>query len=153
MNGLITRRLFPSEPRSVLRGFGSVHRDIDSLFEDFFGRNPVEATADWAPRLETYVTDEALHVRADLPGVDPKAVDISVDDDVLTIRGERKAEHESAAYREINYGRFERRIRVPQGTEAGKITASYTNGVLDITVPIPKPVSRKVSVSVATPTA
>jgi HSP20 family protein len=153
MNGLITRRLFPSEPRSVLHGFGSAHRDIDSLFEDFFGRNPVEATADWAPRLETFVTDEALHIRTDLPGVEPKAVEITIEDDVLTIRGERKAERESAAYREINYGRFERRIRVPQGTEADKITASYANGVLDVTVPIPKPVSRKVTVNVTAPTA
>ena len=144
MNGLA--------PRSVLRGCGSVHRDLDSLFEDFFGRHPVEAAADWAPRLETFVTDEALHVRADVPGVDPASVDISVEDDVLTIRGERKADRERAAYREIRYGRFERRIRVPDGTEADKITASYANGVLDVTVPIPKPVSRKVTVNV-TPTA
>ena len=145
MNGLVTRRLFPSELKSVLRGFGGLHRD--------FNDQETEAVADWAPRVETYVKDEALHVRADLPGVDPKAVDISVEDDVLTIRGERKAEHESPAYREVSYGRFERRIRVPDGTEADKVTAKFTNGVLEIAVPLPKPVSRKVTINVASAAA
>ncbi len=149
MNGLVSRRLFPSEPRSVLRGLGSLHRDIDSLFENVFGGQPLEATADWAPRVETYVKDDTLHVRADLPGIDPKAVEISVEDDVLTIRGERKADHESASYREITYGRFERRIRVPDGTAVEKITAKYTNGVLEVAVPLQKPVSRKVTVNVS----
>ena len=148
MNGLVTRRLFPSEPRSVLRGLGGLHRDLDSLFEGVFGNLPVEATADWSPRVETFVKDDTLHVRADLPGVDPKAVDISVEDDVLTIRGERKAEHETVSYREVTYGRFERRIRVPDGTDAAKIAARYVNGVLEVTVPLPKPVSRKVTVNV-----
>ena len=147
MNGLVTRRLFPSEPRSVLRDLGS---EIDALFEGVFGNRAVEPVADWAPRVETFVKDDALHVRTDLPGVDPKAVDISVENDVLTIRGERKAQHETASYREVSYGRFERRIRVPDGTDAEKISAKYTNGVLEITAPIPKPVTKKVAVNVAT---
>ena len=147
MNGLVTRRLFPSEPRSVLRDLGS---EIDALFEGVFGNRAVEPVADWAPRVETFVKDDALHVRTDLPGVDPKAVDISVENDVLTIGGERKAQHETASYREVSYGRFERRIRVPDGTDAEKISAKYTNGVLEITVPIPKPVTKKVAVNVAT---
>jgi HSP20 family protein len=149
MNGLVTRRFFPSEPRAVLRDLGSLHREIDALFEGVFGNRAVESVADWAPHLETFVKDDTLHVRADLPGVDPKAVDISVDGDVLTIRGERKAEHESPAYREVTYGRFERRIRVPDGTDAAKISARYANGVLEIAVPLAKPVSRKVTIDVA----
>ena len=156
MNGLVTRRLFPSEPRSVLRDLGSLHREIDSLFDGLFGNRAVEAVADWSPHVETYVKDDALRVRVDLPGVDPKAVDISVEDDVLTLRGERKSEHDEASYREVSYGRFERRIRVPDGTDPEKIVAKYTNGVLEITVPIAKPVSRKVAISVtngATPSA
>jgi HSP20 family protein len=148
MTGLVTRRLFPSEPRSVLRDLGSLHREIDSLFDGVFGNRAVEVVADWSPHVETYVKDDALRVRADLPGVDPKAVDISVEGDVLTIRGERKAVHEEASYREVSYGRFERRIRVPDGTDAEKISAKYTNGVLEITVPISKPVTRKVTVNV-----
>ncbi len=142
MTGLVTRTLFPSGPRSILR-------DIDALFDEAFGaRTP--ATAEWAPRIESFVKDDTLHVRADLPGVEPKGVDVSVEDDVLTIRGERKTEHEDATYREIGYGRFERRIRVPDGTDVEKISAKYVNGVLEVAVPLPKPVSRKVAIDVAT---
>lgn len=149
MTGLVTRRMFPSEPRSVLRDLGSFHRELDSLFEGVFGNRAVDTLADWAPRVETFVKNDTLHVRADLPGVDPKAVDISIEGDTLRIAGERKAEHEEAAYREVSYGRFERHIRVPDGTDASKIAAKYTNGVLEITVPLPKPVSRKINVEVA----
>ena len=148
MNGLVSRRLGPPGQRSAFRDLGGLHRDIDAFFEGVFGNRAVEPVADWAPRVDTYVKDDALHVRADLPGVDPKAVDISVDGDVLTISGERKVEHEEASYREVSYGRFERRIRVPEGTEIEKITATCDHGVLDVSVPIPKPVSRKVKVDV-----
>jgi HSP20 family protein len=148
MGGLVTRRLFPSEPRSVLRDLGSFHRELDSLFDGFFNTRAVEPIAEWAPRVETFVKDGTLHVRADLPGIDPKAVNIAVEGDVLTVSGERKAEHEEASYREVSYGRFERHIRVPDGTDAGKITAKYTNGVLEIAVPLAKPVSRKINVEV-----
>ena len=148
MTGLITRRWLPSEPRSVFRDLGSLHREIDALFEGVFGHRPVEAVADWAPHVETFVKNDTLHVRADLPGVDPKAVDISLEGDVLTVSGERKAEHEEASYREVTYGHFERRISVPEGTDGDKIAAKYTNGVLEITVPLPKPVSRKVEIAI-----
>ncbi len=147
MNALVTRTLFP-RVRSPFRDFGSLHREIDALFEGVFGTRAVPEPPDWAPRVETFVKDDALHVRADLPGVDPKAVEVSLDGDVLTIRGERKAEHDEAAYREVRYGRFERRIRVPDGTDAEKVTATYDHGVLRVAVPLPKPASRKVKVDV-----
>jgi HSP20 family protein len=111
-------------------------------------RPAAEPATDWAPRVETFVKDDALRVRADLPGVDPKAVEVSVEDDVLTIAGERKTEHEDAAYREVRYGRFERRLRVPEGVDPQAITATYKNGVLELAVPLPKPASRKVTIGV-----
>src|SRR5262245_34572007 len=149
MNRLVPRRWLATEPQSVFRDLGSLHRDLDELFEGMFGNRAVEANADWAPRVETFVKDDTLHVRTDLPGVDPKAVDIAVEGDVLTIRGERKAAHEEAAYREVSYGRFERHVRVPDGVAADKISAKYRNGVLEVTVPLPKPVSRKVAIEIA----
>jgi HSP20 family molecular chaperone IbpA len=54
----------------MLRAFGGLHRDLDELFEGVFGSSEV-ATADWTPRVDTYLKDDALHVRTDLPGVDP----------------------------------------------------------------------------------
>src|SRR5262249_1424535 len=123
MTGLVTRRLFPLAPRSVLRDFESVHREVEALFGDVFGARADRP--DWAARIETSLKDDTMHVRADLPGVDPKNVDLSVEKDVLTIRGERKTEHTDATYCETSYGRFERRIRLPEGTDAEKVTAKY----------------------------
>jgi HSP20 family protein len=132
----------------MFRGLEGLHRDMDALFDGVFGSRDVAPEADWTPRVETFTKDDKIVVRADLPGVDPKAVDISLEGNVLTLRGERKTEHEDASYREVSYGRFERRIRVPNGTDAEKITAKYTNGVLEVSVPLPKPVTRKVPVEV-----
>ena len=151
MHGLVTRGSFSPGSRLMFRGLGGLHRDIDALFDGVFGsRDDVAPVADWTPRVETFVTDDKLVVRADLPGIDPKEVDISLEGNVLSVRGERKAEKEEANYREVSYGRFERRVRVPNGTDAEKIAATYTNGVLEVTVPLPKPVTRKVPVEVTT---
>ena len=150
MDGLVTRRSSAPGSGSMFRGLEGLHRDIDALFDGFFGSREVAPVTDWTPRVDTFVKDDKIVVRADVPGVDPKQVDISLEGNVLTIRGERKAQEEKADYREVYYGRFERRIRVPNGTEPEKISAKYTNGVLEVTVPLPKPVSRKVPVEVTT---
>jgi HSP20 family protein len=121
---------------------------MDALFDGVFGSREVAPVADWAPRVDTCVKNDTIVVRADVPGVDPKDVDISLEGNVLTIRGERKAEEEKADYREVFYGTFERRVRVPNGTDPEKISAKYTNGVLEVSVPLPKPVTRKVPVQV-----
>ena len=150
MSGLVTRRSFSPGSGSMFRGLDGLHRDIDALFDGFFGSREVAPVADWTPRVDTCVKDDKIVVRADLPGVDPKEVDISLEGNLLSIRGERKAEQEKADYREVYYGRFERHVRVPNGTEPEKISAKYVNGVLEVTVPLPKPVTRKVPVEVTT---
>jgi HSP20 family protein len=150
MNALVRRRLFRPQPSWGPRDFGDLHREIDALFGGVFGNATKQPEHDWTPHVETYFKDDTLHVRADLPGVDPKAIDISFEDDVLTIRGERKSEQRDATYREVRYGRFERRLRVPENTDPAAITATHTNGVLEIAIPVPKPVSRKVQVDVTT---
>jgi HSP20 family protein len=148
MHGLVTRRSFSPGSRSMFRGLEGLHRDMDALFDGVFGSRDVAPVTDWTPRVDTFTKDDKLVLRADLPGVDPKEVDISLEGNILTVRGERKTQQEDANYREVSYGRFERRIRVPNGTDAEKIAATYTNGVLEVTVPLPKPVARKVPVEV-----
>jgi HSP20 family protein len=150
MNALVTRRLFAPRASWGLRDFGDLHREIDALFEGVFGGARRDVESDWTPHVESWVKDDTLHVRADLPGVDPKAVDVTIENDVLTIRGERKTEHDDATYREVRYGRFERRLRVPEGTDPEGVKASYTNGVLAVTIPLPKPESRTKKIDVAT---
>jgi len=128
-------------PRSWLgarRGLYDLDREFDALFASAFTGWPWAETrrARW-PLVESFVKDGQLHVRSDLPGVDPKDVEVSLSDDTLTIRGERKAEHEGPATREIVYGRFERTMAVPEGVDPDKVTARYANGVLEVTLPLP----------------
>ena len=122
------------------------HRDIDDLFGRFF-QHPIgrffqhpdseNSFSNWTPRMETYRKDSDYVVRVDLPGVDPKDVHVEAEGNVLSITGERKGEEKGPEYRETFYGRFERRMALPQGVEADKIAAHYEHGVLEIRVPLP----------------
>lgn len=93
----------------------------------------------WAPAVDIYETGEALVVEAELPGVSPDEIDVSVDDGVLTISGERLQEREVKEenfYRiERAHGVFQRSIRLPAEVDADKVAASFENGVLKVKVP------------------
>jgi HSP20 family protein len=114
----------------------SWHRDIDELFGRFFERSDNSSNR-WVPRMETYRKDHEYVVRVDLPGINPKDVQVQAEGNLLTITGERKVHEEGPAYRETFYGDFERQIALPQGVEADKISAHYEHGVLEIRVPLP----------------
>jgi HSP20 family protein len=113
-------------------GFG---RDIDELFSSLFS---MPSHDNWLPSMESYTKDGKLELRVDLPGVNPKDVEISLEATQLVIRGERKSEREEKnGYREVRYGKFERRFTVPKGIDAEKAEARYDNGVLALTLPLP----------------
>jgi HSP20 family protein len=112
------------------------HRDIDELFGRFFGRNE-SSVGSWVPRIETARKDNEFVVRLDVPGVDPKDIDIRAEGNLLTITGERKTEEKNADYQETCYGKFERTLSLPQGVETDKIAAHYQHGVLEVRVPVP----------------
>ena len=80
-------------------------------------------------------------MRADLPGIDPKDVEVTVEGNRLTLRGERKAEHEGKEggylQREVRYGSFARSFTIPEGVKAEDIQAKYHNGVLELSMPLP----------------
>jgi HSP20 family protein len=80
-------------------------------------------------------------VKADLPGIDPKDVEVMVEGNQLTLRGQRKAEHEGSEdgylHREVQYGSFIRSFTIPEGVQAEDIQAKYHNGVLELAVPLP----------------
>ena len=125
-----------------------LHRDIDDLFNRFFGETwgqPVTEAASavptWLPAIESYAHDGTFGVRVALPGVDPKHVEVSVSENMLTISGERKVGKESkeGSYyrRELGYGRFERTLELPEGVDPAKVQARYTNGMLEVTMPMP----------------
>src|SRR3546814_16601970 len=88
-------------------------------------------------RDELGETDTEIRVTAELPGLDEKDVDITVEDGVLTLRGEKRAQvaDQERGYSERSYGRFERRIGLPQGLDRDKAAATFKTGVLTVTLP------------------
>jgi HSP20 family protein len=122
-------------------GFDRDWFDRFPLSRDFFSDSPAR------PMIETRIEDGKFIVRADLPGIDPKDVDIKVVGDVLTIKGSREAKHETknADYmrREIRYGSFERSIGLPEGIKADDLKAIYRNGVLELAAPMPQDAAPK----------
>lgn len=122
-----------------------VHRDLDAVLDRFLGRR--EPDAGWTPPMDAYARDGHYVFRLDLPGVDPKDLDIQVEGRRLTIKGERKAEEKDHYYKETFHGRFERAVRLPNGIDADKVEARYRNGVIEVSVPLPaKAAGRKVPV-------
>jgi len=119
----------------------SLHRDVNRLFDDLWRGLPSSLTAfghviDY-PRIELSETDKDIRVTAELPGLDESQVDLSIEDGVLALKGEKKSELEDKdrGYSERSYGRFERRIHLPKGVESDKAQASFSNGVLTVTIP------------------
>jgi HSP20 family protein len=94
----------------------------------------------WIPPIEVQQRDGQLVVRADLPGLKPEEIEISVDDGLLTIRGERqqeaREEGEGFVRTERTYGAFYRALPLPEGADAERIAANVKDGVLEITVPV-----------------
>jgi HSP20 family protein len=99
------------------------------------------------PAIESSIEDGKFIVRADLPGVDPKNVDIKVVGDVLTIKGSREEKRETKKAdffkREIRYGSFERSISLPEGIRAEDLKAIYRDGVLELSAPLPSAAAPK----------
>ncbi len=128
--------------------FLGLQEDLNRLFRRGWLRSPefgslTGETATWAPAVDVYETSDSLVVEAELPGVDPKDVEVSVDEDVLTIKGERKLEKEikEENYLRVEraYGKFQRSMRLPSEVDVDKIKASYENGVLKVNVPKVEP--------------
>lgn len=126
-------------------------REFDRLFDRVFADRdwwpwPL-TTGTYVPPLEAYVERDQFHVKAELPGIDPKEIDLSVDDNQLTIKGERKTSEEKKeegyVLREIAHGRFERTVRLPEGADIEKINARYDKGVLHITIPVKEALAPK----------
>ncbi|SFM58732.1 Hsp20/alpha crystallin family protein [Methylobacterium pseudosasicola] len=121
--------------------FLTLHREVNRLFDDVFtGFGSVPSLGGrsfgW-PNVELVEADGGLRLSAELPGLDEKDVELLVEDGVLTLRGEKRAETTDKArgYSERSYGRFERVIALPFPVEEDKVEASFRNGVLTVTLP------------------
>lgn len=132
---------------------GRVMDEMDRLAGDFGLGRGLLATVDlnlpraaWAPQVEMFERDGELVMRADLPGLDKDDVKVELADGALTIEGERRGEHEEEGegfYRsERSYGRFYRRLPLPEGVSTDNATATFNNGVLEVTMATTKRESR-----------
>jgi HSP20 family protein len=130
--------LVPWKPFDELTSF---RREMDRLWDRFFSERPALDMLEkgWEPTMDITETKSDLIVKAELPGIDPKEIDISLTGDTLTIKGEKqqeKEEKEENYYRiERSYGIFSRTIKLPMSVQNDKIKASYQHGVLKITLP------------------
>jgi HSP20 family protein len=117
---------------------------MDRLLDEFWsgGAFPgfgAAGTAGFAPDVDVEETAEAVRVKADLPGLSEKDFHVSVEGDLLTISGERRSEDTreegGRKWTERTYGKFERTVRLPAEVEVDKANATFTNGVLAVTLP------------------
>lgn len=143
--------------------FGPLHREIDRLFDDFTrsltliapqgqpqqaqegqqGQQGEQSLPSLVPRMDVSESDKDITISVEMPGLERKDLDIAIDDDVLTIRGEKKVEREEGDEKqnyhvsERSYGVFYRAIQLPPGVDPKSIQATMSNGVLKITIPKP----------------
>lgn len=130
--------------------FRTMQREMDRLFDRFLGSEkagPEFGVAHLMPSVESFIKEGKLFIKAELPGIDPKDLVVTVSERELLIKGERKTEKDEKekeyTYREISYGSFERRFVLPEGARSDDLKANYANGILEITVPVPEVVKAK----------
>jgi len=120
-------------------GLFGLHREIDRLFSEF--AQGASGAQNIIPNIEISETDKAIEVSAEMPGLERKDVEISIDDDVLTIRGEKKIEEsqkdKNVQHSERSYGVFVRMLQLPPGVDPSSIQATMSKGVLKVAIPKP----------------
>jgi HSP20 family protein len=132
-----------------VRELTSLQNDMNRLFNTFFDTpstgNGGNTPRRWIPAMDLVETDEHFVLKADLPGLAEEDVNLEVEDNVLTVSGERQAEHEDKREGyvrvERSYGAFRRSLTLPEGVDPEGVSARFDKGVLE--VHIPKPEERK----------
>jgi HSP20 family protein len=117
----------------------SLRREMDRLFNNFFGAESRLSNGNWLPEFDMSETDDEIVVKMDIPGMDQKDIKVSMSGDYLNVAGERKEEKEEKKKHyyslERKLGMFERTIPIPTTVDAEKIKAEYNKGVLEIHLP------------------
>ena len=141
------------EPRN--NDVWGLQSDINRLFDAFmspFDRNDYNNNV--MPKLDIAEMKDKYEIKAELPGMDEKSINLSIDDGLLTISGEKKSETENKDkgyyLKECSYGSFSRAVRLPENIAEDKIAAKFANGVLTIDMPKKEPTlakSRKIAIT------
>ena len=124
------------------RELDSLQSEVNRVFDAFFGSGTGTRARRWVPAMDLVETDDHLVLRADLPGLERDDVNIEVKDGMLTVSGERRADHEEKSegyYRvERAFGSFSRSMTLPEGIDAESIAADFDKGVLEVRIPKPQ---------------
>jgi HSP20 family protein len=155
--GIGMKSLMRWDPFTMLRAgdpfeeLRTMQREMDRMFGRLLGGEEREIAGLWKPRIESYVKDGILHIKAEIPGIEPKDLEVSIRDRDLVIKGERKEEKDETkkdfSYCEISYGSFERHFVLPEGVKEEDLKAKFTNGILELTVPVPEiPKAKKIAI-------
>jgi HSP20 family protein len=130
--------LMPWRPFAELSSFRS---EMDRFWNKFLGETPFARrfTEEWSPSVDISETKDKLVIKAELPGLDAKDVNVSISGDLLTIKGEKKKEKEEKDehhhYVERYYGAFQRSFQLPVNVKTDTIEATFDKGVLEVTLP------------------
>jgi len=146
----------PARKMAELPSLEDLRHEVESVFDRFVGGwprrmgslfdwdpfrevRPSLTMPEWRPRADVRETDKAYQIDVELPGVDEKDVEVTMTDDLMTVRGEKKAEREEKEegyyLAERTYGSFQRSFRLPEDVDADKIGAEFSKGVLRVTLP------------------
>ena len=116
-----------------------IQTEVNRLFDNVFGRPAGASGRPWAPPADMYATKDDLILRLELPGVSEKDVTVSITGDLLTVKGERRFEHDTKEqdllHVEGTYGKFERLIQLPMAVQSDRVKATDRDGVLEIRLP------------------
>lgn len=136
--------------------FTSLQREMDRLFDDFTRSWQTAGPKDFLPRTDVVERDDHIEITAELPGLEEKDVEVTLVDNILTVRGEKKVEtkdeNENRKLIERSYGSFTRSIELPDGIKPEDIKATMSKGVLTVTLPKPakvEPEAKKIEVKTA----
>jgi len=121
-------------------GLDSFRKNIDKLFDDFFFLTPTSLfKSDWEPTVDVEEDEKSIRVKAEMPGIDEKDLDVRIENNVLTLTGEkkeeRKEEKKNYIFSERKFGSFSRSISLPESVKTDKIKAVFKKGVLNIEIP------------------
>ncbi|MBD2773359.1 Hsp20/alpha crystallin family protein [Iningainema tapete] len=119
--------------------FNTLQRQINRLFEDNISPTSIESSVARVPAAEIKETENAIHLKIELPGMEAKDLDIQVTENAVAISGERKSENkteENGVFKsEFHYGKFQRVIPLPTRIQNTNVAAEYKNGILNLTLP------------------
>jgi HSP20 family protein len=121
------------------RDVSGMHDEVERMFRQVFGEGGPATAGAWSPALDVEENEDAFVLHIEVPGVRAEDVEVSLEENTLTVSGQREFydERNAEAFRRIErrFGRFHRSVRLPDRVDASKVLATYTNGLLTVTVP------------------